>query len=154
MKPCNNSCYNRFWSKVLITDNESCWPWMWNADPKGYGIFKCGGNNKRAPRVAFFLTHGYWPNVCRHTCDNPTCCNPSHLLDGTNQDNVRDKVERGRMNPQKGQDRPLAKLCNKDVPEIRALLRDGMSQRKIASMFGVSQAVIMRINRNTHWKHV
>lgn len=55
-------------------------------------------------RVSYFLTHGHLPPaplVIRHTCDNPPCCNPAHLVPGTYQDNARDCVERGR-HPTKG----------------------------------------------------
>lgn len=34
--------------------------------------------------------------LTRHTCDNPQCCNPDHLLIGTHQDNVDDMIARGR----------------------------------------------------------
>ncbi len=49
-----------------------------------------------AHRLSFYLHHGYWPNVCRHRCDNPGCYNPYHLEDGTHADNVADRVARGR----------------------------------------------------------
>lgn len=154
MKQCNNSCADRFWSKVFITDKDSCWPWLGNIGWHGYGIFKCGGKNQRTNRVAFFLFNGYWPNVCRHTCDNPSCCNPNHLLDGTHAENAADKVARGRCNPARGNEKSNAKLTPEKVTEIRILLSQGMSQRSIAPLFGVSATVIGRIANGTMWSHV
>lgn len=47
-------------------------------------------------RVSFYLAHGYWPTVARHTCDRSWCINPDHIIDGTHADNVADAVERNR----------------------------------------------------------
>lgn len=33
--------------------------------------------------------------VIRHTCDNPFCCNPKHLIHGTARDNQKDRLKRG-----------------------------------------------------------
>lgn len=52
-----------------------------------------------AHRMAFEKAWGYRlrpAQVVRHTCDTPGCINPLHLQLGTQGDNVRDSVERGR----------------------------------------------------------
>jgi hypothetical protein len=92
----------RFWPKVDVRRDDECWPWTAARIPKGYGSL--GGvqiNGKQhtqvgAHRVSYFLAHGRWPRLVRHTCDNPPCVNPAHLLDGDERSNARDMVERGR----------------------------------------------------------
>jgi hypothetical protein len=88
----------RFWSHVNWTDY--CWTWMGAADRDGYGRFHVPrGETDTAHRVAWRLTFGPIPDGLQvlHKCDNPPCVRPDHLYVGTNEDNVRDKVERGRQ---------------------------------------------------------
>lgn len=62
----------------------------------GYG--NIAGRN--ASRVVWEYLHpGESCAVVRHTCDNPPCVNPDHLIGGTYADNVRDMYDRGRQNP-------------------------------------------------------
>ena len=87
--------FDRFWDKVDIGSREECWPWRAYGH-KGYGRYKDNNKNIRAHRYSFFLYNGFYPPVVRHTCDNPPCVNPGHLLDGTPALNTQDMMARGR----------------------------------------------------------
>lgn len=93
-----------------------------------------------------------------HTCDNPACVNPDHLYLGTNADNMRDKVERGRSRypvpARQGERHPLAKLTLAQVTAIRAETtgRRG-EQKELASAYGVSRATICNILKGKSWSH-
>ena len=101
---CSTAC--RFWSKVDVSGGEqACWPWKPSARAKRriYGSFlaaKCGGIAQfiDAHRMAWELSNGPVPHglMVLHRCDNPVCCNPAHFFLGTNSDNIRDAVIKGR----------------------------------------------------------
>lgn len=86
----------RFLSKV--DRSGDCWIWTGTRASTGYGVLV--DNKKRifAHRFSYELAKGPIPAglVIRHTCDNPPCVNPAHLLTGTQADNARDMAERGR----------------------------------------------------------
>lgn len=88
---------SRFVRKVEICES-GCWEWRGSKGPKGYGYFQIGSASYRAHRVAYELETGNCPGsllVC-HSCDNPSCVNPRHLWLGTTQDNIDDKMAKGR----------------------------------------------------------
>lgn len=76
----------------------ACWIWTGPTNNHGYGRF---GGSRYAHRVSYQLAHGPIPPgmVVLHRCDNPPCVNPDHLSLGTQRDNVRDMVTKGRHNP-------------------------------------------------------
>lgn len=89
----------RFWSKVDRRGQDECWPWFGALIKHGYGQFYTHERKYLAHRISCSLAHpnpNAMPNVL-HSCDNPRCCNPGHLRWGTQADNVRDAVERGRV---------------------------------------------------------
>lgn len=86
--------------------------------------------------------------VVRHKCDNARCINPEHLEIGTVQDNINDRVRRGRSNNPKGADSHRAKLTAEQVATIRAthIARHPLfSARALAEDYGVSPSVISMI---------
>lgn len=144
---------NSFWKNVARGEPSECWPWKLGRNKDGYGKVKFQGRTMGSHRVAFFLEHGSWPNVARHTCDNVLCCNPGHLLDGSQADNRRDCVERGRQS--KGSGRWNSSLTELDVTTIRALFHwSGFSRREIAEEYPVSAHTIWGIVRFKTWTHV
>ena len=52
-------------------------------------------------RKVHYIRTGEWPEVVRHTCDNARCIEPTHLISGTQADNVADMDERGRRTDQR-----------------------------------------------------
>lgn len=79
--------------------------------------------------------------IGRHTCDDRLCINPDHIIPGTQADNVRDAVRRGRYYVE----RISQKLTESDVIEIRRLLSIGEKPKEIASRFGISHPTISEI---------
>ena len=55
---------------------------------------------------------------------------------------------------QRGSNNVHSKLAESDVKKIRELSLVGVSQRKLAKRFGVSDSTIGRIVRKEKWKHV
>lgn len=82
--------------------SESCHPWIdAPTNAAGYGVLpKPYSRSRLAHRAALAFSLGR-PLArgmsARHTCDNPPCCNPAHLLEGTHAQNMNDAYERGRV---------------------------------------------------------
>lgn len=101
----------RFWSKVRVGRDADCWPWQASTDRYGYGQFKgeAYASPRRSHRVAFELANAGAPPdlLIRHTCHNPACCNPAHLIAGTPADNHKDREEAGRCLRENGRFAPV-----------------------------------------------
>lgn len=140
---------DRFWEKIDKQKDDACWPWNKARKEKGYGRFEYKGKTVHAHRMAYALTKGPIPDgmTVRHTCDNPCCCNPSHLQLGTTLENVNDMVSRGRH--PRGERHGKSKLTTREVEEIRGSNETG---NVLAESYGVHPSVISSIKRHKHWR--
>src|SRR5258706_315091 len=101
----------RFWPRIKKTD--SCWLWMGTRNPKGYGQISINDKRQVTSRVMWVLTNGQIPNNLSvlHKCDNPPCCNPSHLFLGNHRDNTMDSIRKGRFHYKPFPKRPRPTNC-------------------------------------------
>lgn len=139
-----------------IDKSGDCWNWKGYRDADGYGVFSFRGKRRKAHRVAWEIVSGEIPRgmcVC-HRCDNPSCLNPSHLFLGTNQDNTRDKMSKGRYSCLRGERHQNAKLSEFQVREIRRLRGMGLGLSLISERFGVNVSVVSMIANRKRWTHV
>jgi hypothetical protein len=87
----------RFWSKVIIKGIDDCWEWI-GPFKEEYGCFGYEGRVVRAHVLSFKLSIQSFDStllVC-HKCDHPWCVNPTHLFQGTHEDNGQDMSRKGR----------------------------------------------------------
>lgn len=145
-----------FWRRVIKLGAKACWRWTGSFDRDGYGQLKRadGKTTVSAHRVSAELKHGVViPGhlVVMHTCDNPGCVNPAHLKVATQRENVLDMHRKGRapINIVKGDQHGATKISDAALVQLRELWAErstnGITQQKLAEMYGVTQAQISRI---------
>lgn len=162
----------RFWEKVRKngpgTPEDRCWDWVGGHGGGGYGVIEADGVKRMATHVAVFLADGVWPPpgaVVRHTCDRPCCIRRSHLIVGTQAENIQDAVQKGRhqgrpvkklaIDPNykkpgmKGEKNPMHVLTDEQVVEIRERYADRentkVTERSLAEAAGVNQSTIHKL---------
>lgn len=143
------SLFDRFVDKVLVGDD--CWGWLGRRNQLGYGRISVNGTLTQAHRVSWGLFRGPIPDgmcVC-HSCDNRGCVKPGHLFLGTQKDNMRDCMAKGRFPDLHGEANPRARLTWDDVDAIRASDETGVA---IAERYGVSKSCIYMLRRGRNWK--
>ena len=155
---------NKIWEKYFrhrIEPSGECLLWARYRDKTGYGrvsaVFAPGIHF--AHRMSWLLAHGPFDLTKRilHTCDTPACVNPEHLWIGSQGDNFRDMVAKGRrrVGRARGEVNWNARLSDDDVRTMRAIRREKhLSYRKIAQQFGVTTMTAFRACERQSWTHI
>ncbi len=148
----------RFWRHVKKVEGDGCWEWQGCLYDGGYGLFRLDGRNQRATRVAWLILHGPIPEGIKvlHTCDNPPCVRPDHLFLGTDADNARDKMLKGRARwgAHLGEANACAKLTAELVKTLRTEHAQGVSYRALARKYGLHYTTVGNIIRGETWGHL
>lgn len=147
----------RFWEKVNATaGDDACWFWLAARSKAGYGVFRAADMSLTYAH-RWSLEHALGRPLgagmeALHRCDTPPCVNPSHLREGTRQENVDDAVNR--LRAARGNRLPIAKLDPGLVLSIRKRAAAGESASSLAAAFCVSRAAIHKVIKGETWKHV
>jgi len=140
-------------------DENKCLEWIGWIQKDGYGGLSYNGKILKAHRVSYEIYHSEpLGNLhCLHRCDNRKCVNPLHLFSGTNLDNIRDKVQKGRCytGNQKGEHNGASKLTDNQVRQIRKLrILEKYTTTKLGEMYNVHRSTISYIINNKTYKHL
>jgi hypothetical protein len=193
-KHCSHECayaaqkdrwIERFWKNVdKSAGPDGCWIWKGGLSSNGYGQCRAVGRNRLAHRVSYEIVNGPIPDKLQvnHSCDIRACLQPKHLWLGTQADNIKDAMHKGRMatgeknflrrcperrlygednpsrkHPEKlarGERCPSARLKEEQIPEIRMARANGETYQEIAIRYGVSISAICGVLKGLTWKHV
>lgn len=81
-----------------VVAKGDCLVWCKSRNYAGYGQIRIKGRLWLAHRAVWVEANGPIPDglFVLHTCDNPPCVNPRHLVQGTQWDNMQDRERKGR----------------------------------------------------------
>ena len=149
----NDSEKVHFEELFIKHDGEECWEWLGATDRDGYGDFSSKLGKNKAHRVSYVIYNNTYIAkgiIIRHTCDNPSCVNPSHLISGTVQDNSDDMKQRKRQ--AFGERNFKAKLTENNVFEILYLYYFGNHTIvDLEKKFGITNPMISAIVSGKNW---
>ncbi|HLA60941.1 MAG TPA: HNH endonuclease [Nitrospiraceae bacterium] len=140
-------CLNAlFWAKVLRGLPDDCWPWQGFTKPSGHGLTSLQSLPIHAHRKAWILTYGpiRGADICvLHKCDNPVCCNTSHMYLGTRAQNSIDRWTKPKPEYRTSSGRTRI-LTDAQLEQLWKMRREGATLNECAAKFGVHIATVCR----------
>ena len=149
-----------FWDNVKSGSANECWNWQGRIAGNGYGYYWTNGKWVLAHRTALSLQGVVINNKeVRHTCDNPTCCNPNHLIPGTHWENMQDCIAKGRFalptnNKIYGERNGRARITTAQAILAKKMLLGRVSVKEIAHTIGCSISIVYHIRSGNSWAAV
>lgn len=153
-----------------ITKSNGCWLWNGSKGGNGYGRTEVVQRKgvyigKQVHRIMYEHYYGKIPEgmLCLHKCDVRNCCNPKHLFIGTQYDNMRDCVNKGRLyRPSekirqrlpRGTNHHDAKLNERKVKMMRWLHKNGKSYAELGRLFHVHSTTARAAVIGHTWSHI
>ena len=143
--------------ELLLTNIEKtedgCWIWQGQTDRDGYGRTWYKGRGSLSTHRLFYevWTGPIEPGkLIMHSCDNPPCVNPEHLIQGTHKDNMADAKNKGRKYV--GITNPNSKLTEFQVRYVREMYATGVTMNKLSKTLNVSRRCIHNIVTGKSWE--
>lgn len=133
-----------------VTDECLIWPFA--LAEFGHGlVHNEQGRLMGCHRYAYQYVYGpiTSEDIIRHSCDVPACYNPRHLLKGTHNDNVQDRVNRKRSAI--GMNNGRAVL---NETEVMIIYNSEESVVYLADRFGVDAKNIRNIKSGKTWRYL
>lgn len=136
----------RLYEKIDKKDNISeCWKWIGNKNISGHG--KLGKRHAHVIMYEIFYKYQIKSGeVIHHMCENPSCCNPFHLIKMTHKEHSIFHIG--------GANCHSAKFTQKEVDVIRNQHTGKYGEQvKLAKKYNVNRRTIERIFKNRTWRH-
>jgi hypothetical protein len=149
-----------FYNRILIVDegpNKGCWTFNAANDRDGYPYYNFNKKTTRAHRFSYIISNYDKEekiNIIRHTCNNPWCVNPNHLVNGSQQENINDKIKDNRQ--AKGSKTGTSKITEEQLISVLDKILSGeiTKTKQIVTILNISHTNIIDILHGKIWTHV
>jgi hypothetical protein len=150
--------FTKWFNDQLEIQENGCKIWTHGRNKAGYGIVKLptvkGARLTHRVSLEMKIGRPIRHGLCvLHSCDNPPCCNPDHLREGTHKDNVNDKVVKGRQSKLQGEVHGSSKLTES---QVRDIIKEANTNTQVvlSKRYNITRSTISDILRGKSWKHI
>ncbi len=140
-------------SYTLLEPSTGCRIWQRGKATSGHGMVSHDGSQVYTHRLMFYFEHGYFPVLpmqVLHRCNDASCIEPSHLYEGSKEQNIQDACAAGHRNTIT----PDGVMNPDKVRAIRKRRAEGATCDQIGKEFGISSSNASAISRRHTWRNV